>query len=88
MAKKYKIPNDIPVSEADKKLWAQEGWSVWYNTDTGLMEVMRIDDPENWEAEFGYPVPLLKSDRAAVQKARKYLVTKNYAVVRRLDGKK
>jgi hypothetical protein len=83
-----KILNNIPMSDADRKLWAQEGWSVFVNGDNNLLEVMRIDDPENWEAEYGYKVPLLKDDRAAVRKAKKYLATKGYTVVRRLDGKK
>ena len=82
-----KIPNDIPMSEADIKLWALEGWNVWFSNDSGLLEVMRIDDPGEWEAVHGYPVPLLKSDDEAKDMAKNHLELNGYAVVRRLDGK-
>lgn len=78
-----KVP--ITMTEAERALWASEGWSLFINGDTGHLEVMRIDDPENWpDASEGGPYPpLLKNDLAAVRRAKKYLQVKGFRVLGR-----
>lgn len=73
------------MTKAERKLWASEGWSLFINGDTGCLEVMRIDDPENWpdSPEEGPFPPLLKNDLSAVQRAKKYLRIKNFRVLGR-----
>lgn len=75
----------IQVSGKELKEWAQQGWSLFHNKDTDQLEVQRIDDPKEWEAANGYPVPELKDDMEAWELARKYFVLDGFAVVRRIE---
>ena len=73
------------MTEQERTLWASEGWSLFFNTDSNALEVMRIDDPENWPdaPEDGPFPPLLKNDLAATRRAKKYLVLKGFKVLGR-----
>jgi len=55
------------------KLFASEGWSI-FTEDGTTMQVMRIDDPEEFANGRNIPVPPeLKDDNEAIKKARKHL---------------
>ena len=80
-----KKKSTFKMTARERKLWASEGWSVFLNLDNGKLEVMRIDDPENWpdSPDKGPFPPLLKSDLSAVRKASKYLYVKKFEVLGR-----
>lgn len=74
----------IKVTSDELKTWALQGWSLFYNHDTDNLEVQRIDDPEGWEEDHGYPVPELEGDEQAVELAQKVFVLDGYRVVERI----
>ena len=74
----------IKVTPEELKAWAQQGWSLFYNTDTDNLEVQRIDDPENWKETHGYPVPELEDDTQAVELAQKVFMLDGFVVMGRI----
>jgi hypothetical protein len=46
-----------------------EGWSLFYGTGSGTIEVQRLDCPEDWVEEVGFEPPALSSDAHALDNA-------------------
>ena len=51
----------------------RQGFCISFNTEKNVLEVQRIDDTENWAAEFEYDfvIPKLKNDDEAKKLAEK-----------------